>query len=287
MMALPENFWCHHTIITMEIVEWKISIAIFLSSIYIPIRMQPKIDDFPSFFSSLFSRSVHWRFSFSKLILYLLNSLFFFFSCFSFWTVCQIDRGFLFGHRDRSETHPAYLPTFSVKLSFMRISIYSIHIYIFFLYTLCIMNGLLQCMYACCFIQDAGNIFTKKKEKEMKGCFIVVLLHCSHSFFFDFCFDVFFSSSSSVLLIVQRYCFLFFSSSSLDDNDEEKEQQKKRNKIYEIFFFWFFSSIKLIGKILWLYLKTKTKRLVFDQQKNIILCKWVIHPGLLFYILDF
>ena len=30
---------------------------------------------------------------------------------------------FSFGPRDRSETHPAYLPTFSVNLSFMRISL--------------------------------------------------------------------------------------------------------------------------------------------------------------------
>lgn len=41
------------------------------------------------------------------------------FSLIRLWTVCQIDFRenifLLFGHWDRSETHPAYLPTFSVK----------------------------------------------------------------------------------------------------------------------------------------------------------------------------
>lgn len=39
------------------------------------------------------------------------------------WTVCQIDFVDLFGHWDRSETHPAFLPTFSVK--------FIIHAYLF------------------------------------------------------------------------------------------------------------------------------------------------------------
>lgn len=129
--------------------------------------MQPKTR---CFLFLLLSRSVHF---FLKLTLYLFNSLFF---LFFFWNVCQIVLDFI-GHRDRSETHPAYLPMYSVKLSFMRISIYSIYIYIFFFFFvfLCIMNGLLQCMYVRCLIQDTGNIYEKKRRNKLKG----VLWWCS------------------------------------------------------------------------------------------------------------
>jgi len=104
----------------------------------------------------LLSRSVHFLFR-SKLILNLFNLLFF---LFLFWTVCQIDCGFLFGHRDRSETHPAYLPTFSVKLSFMRISIYSLYTYYIFFSFYSMYNEWLASMYVCMlFYSRCGKIY--------------------------------------------------------------------------------------------------------------------------------
>jgi hypothetical protein len=113
-----------------------------------------------SFFFAL-SRSVHFFFQ-SLYSIYLIC----FFFCLFFWTVCQIDYGFLFGHRDRSETHPAYLPSFSVKLSFMRIFIYSLSIYFFLFFSLCIMNGLLPCYVCMLFYSRCGKYRKKKKKKE-------------------------------------------------------------------------------------------------------------------------
>jgi hypothetical protein len=92
------------------------------------------------------------------------------------------------------------------------------------------MNGLLHCMYARCFIQDAGNIYIYKKKKQVKGVSYdgAMMADATHTafFFFELCFMFFFC-----FLIVQRYCFSF---SALDDNDEQKEQ--KRNEKYVFMF---------------------------------------------------
>jgi SNF family Na+-dependent transporter len=144
--------------------------------------MQPKIDVF------LFCFCLVVFIFFFVRSLYSIYLICFFF-LFLFWTVCQIDCGFLFGHRDRSETHPAYLPTFSVKLSFMRISIYSLYTYYIFFSFYSMYNEWLASMYVCMlFYSRCGKIYIykKKERKQIKGmgCFIVVLMYCSHSFFF-------------------------------------------------------------------------------------------------------
>lgn len=114
------------------------------------------------------------------------------------WTVCQIDfsGNFLsFGHWDRSETHPAYLPTFSVKFIidayrslFLSLShslftytyiLYTFtytyaYTYIFFFFSSCVMNGACFEVRVRMLSYSRCGKYTKKKKKEIqvKGCLI-------------------------------------------------------------------------------------------------------------------
>lgn len=97
------------------------------------------------------------------------------------WTRCQIDFGFYWAQGQIWDTS-AYLPTFSVKLSFMRISLYSLYIqtphtytYIFVYFSLFLfsssssgsMNGLLQCVCTRLVLSEMRkNISKMDKKKE-------------------------------------------------------------------------------------------------------------------------
>ena len=67
------------------------------------------------------------------------------------------------GHRDRSETHPAYLPIFLGEI-IKHAYLYIFSIYIFFSFSLCY-NEWLASMYVCAlFYSRCGKYIEKKKQ---------------------------------------------------------------------------------------------------------------------------
>jgi hypothetical protein len=117
-------------IIHMEIVKWKISIAIFLKSSPFYIYIYACSQKNRRLFFFALSRSVHFLFSRSLYSIHLICFCFGFYSSSGLSVRLILD---FIGHRDRSETHPAYLPTFLGEIIIHAyLYIFSLSLYIFF-----------------------------------------------------------------------------------------------------------------------------------------------------------